>query len=452
MSVINLMLQELDERRTQPTAAALPAGLAPVGRSSVAATARWRRRLPVALASVTVLMSAAAGAHYWQRHDTTSAGAPDALPIRAASPTPVQLQTSSASMPLHSSSVSGRVAPTPHAPDRASGTAAPARPNPAVSPPTSPSSLTRSPAPADDVALTDSLPSNDRTAPASRLRLFEAAPQAHSVSERRLPAPAGSSAVASQAPAASMIAPTNAPATVAPAGGTVIARTGDTADNTAGGTNTTSPVNTASTASTAGPVSIERHSRAPTLVSRAESAYRTAITRYNAGDLTAAVQGLRAVIAEDGSHAAARQALAAMLIDRREWDAALQVLEDGLRSDPRNAQFAQLAAQISIRRDDLQGALRILNAAIHDRSPPELDAMIAGVLVKLKRERESIAHWSRALRQTPQKADWWLALAIALEGDARPAEARSAYERAVGIGGLRTAAVDYARERIAALN
>ena len=164
------------------------------------------------------------------------------------------------------------------------------------------------------------------------------------------------------------------------------------------------------------------------------------------------MQGLRAVIAEDGSHAAARQALAAMLIDRREWDAALQVLEDGLRSDPRNAQFAQLAAQISIRRDDLQGALRILNAAIHDRSPPELDAMIAGVLVKLKRERESIAHWSKALRQTPQKADWWLALAIALEGDARPAEARSAYERAVGIGGLRTAAVDYARERIAALN
>jgi predicted Zn-dependent protease len=155
------------------------------------------------------------------------------------------------------------------------------------------------------------------------------------------------------------------------------------------------------------------------------------------------VQGLRAVIAEDGSHAAARQALAAMLIDRREWDAALQVLE-GRCSDPRNAQFAQLAAQISIRRDDLQGALRILNAAIHDRSPPELDAMIAGVLVKLKRERESIAHWSRALRQTPQKADWWLALAIALEGDARPVEARrsvpdrrSAHRR----GGLCTRAI-----------
>lgn len=444
MSVINLMLQDLDERRAQPTAAALPAGLAPVAPPSA-----WRRRLPVALASVTVLMSAVAGAHYWTRHDANDAGADRGaavVPRGTATPShSVQGVMASAATATatpagtpEAAAVSRPAAvPTPVAVSTPAAVPMPAArstPAAAATSPSAPATGTRTVMPpvttARASAADDGHAAVERDPASSRLRLFDAAPQAHSVSERRLPAPAApakDTASAQTAPAQSV-----APATASlPSPRAAAAQTPDPAP---------------------GPVSIERHSRAPTLLTRAETAYRAAIGRYNAGDLEGAAQGLRTVLADDATHAAARQALAAMLIDRREWDAALLVLEEGLRAEPRHAQFAQLAAQIAIRRDDLQSALRILTAAAHDRSPPELEAMLAGVLVKLKRERESIAHWTKALKQSPQRADWWLALAIALEGDARAVDARLAYERAVSVGGLRAAAVDYARERIAALN
>jgi hypothetical protein len=62
MGAISLMLQELDERRTQPTAATA-AGLAPVG---VHQCSHCTLAPPTAgrAGQVTVLMIAAAGAHY----------------------------------------------------------------------------------------------------------------------------------------------------------------------------------------------------------------------------------------------------------------------------------------------------------------------------------------------------------------------------------------------------
>ncbi|HOA94686.1 MAG TPA: tetratricopeptide repeat protein, partial [Quisquiliibacterium sp.] len=378
MSVINLMLQDLDERRAQPTAAALPAGLAPVAPPSA-----WRRRLPVALASVTVLMSAVAGAHYWTRHDANDAGADRGaavVPRGTATPShSVQGVMASAATATatpagtpEAAAVSRPAAvPTPVAVSTPAAVPMPAArstPAAAATSPSAPATGTRTVMPpvttARASAADDGHAAVERDPASSRLRLFDAAPQAHSVSERRLPAPAApakDTSSAQTAPAQTVTttpaqtvstAPAQAAAT-APAQAVAVAPAQSVAPATA---SLPSPRTAAAQTPdpAPGPVSIERHSRAPTLLTRAETAYRAAIGRYNAGDLEGAVQGLRTVLADDATHAAARQALAAMLIDRREWDAALLVLEEGLRAEPRHAQFAQLAAQIAIRRDDLQ--------------------------------------------------------------------------------------------------
>lgn len=194
---------------------------------------------------------------------------------------------------------------------------------------------------------------------------------------------------------------------------------------------------------------IERTSLAPLATGRPDVHFRNAMLRYHAGQLDESARLLQAALAEDPRHTASRQALAAMLIDRRDHAQAHAVLLEGLSLDPANSAFATMAARLYIRQGDLDGAARTLQAAAGERATPELQATLADVLSRLHRDGEALAHWNSALQRSPAHAGWWLGLAVSLEGAGRAQEARTAYERALNLPGLKADAADYARERLA---
>jgi MSHA biogenesis protein MshN len=170
--------------------------------------------------------------------------------------------------------------------------------------------------------------------------------------------------------------------------------------------------------------------------------------RYHAGRLDDAAGLLQAALKTDPRHIASRQALAAMLIDRRESRQAQVILQEGLALDPAQSAFATMSARLSLAAGDAEGAVKTLQAAAIDQAPPELHAMLAGVLSRLRRDREALTHWNAALQRNPAQANWWLGLGVSLEADGRAQDARTAFERALGVPGLRPEAADYARERL----
>ena len=194
---------------------------------------------------------------------------------------------------------------------------------------------------------------------------------------------------------------------------------------------------------------IERTSLGPIATGRADGLYRTAMQRYHAGQLDESARLLLSALAEEPRHTASRQALAAMLIDRRDYAQAQTVLLGGLALDPSQGAFATMAARLFVRQGDLDAAARTLQAAAGERAAPELQATLADVLSRLRRDGEALVHWNSALQRSPAHAGWWLGLAVSLDGAGRAHDARTAYERALSLPGLKADAADYARERLA---
>ena len=197
------------------------------------------------------------------------------------------------------------------------------------------------------------------------------------------------------------------------------------------------------------PLQIERTSLGPIATGRADGHYRNAMQRYHAGQLDESARLLQAALAEEPRHTASRQALAAMLIDRRDYAQAQAVLLEGLALDPSQGPFATMAARLFVRQGNLDTAARILQAAAGEHAAPELQATLADVLSRLRRDGEALAHWNSALQRSPAHAGWWLGLAVSLDGAGRGQDARTAYERALSLPGLKADAADYARERLA---
>ncbi len=194
---------------------------------------------------------------------------------------------------------------------------------------------------------------------------------------------------------------------------------------------------------------IDRVSLGPLATGRADGEYRSALSRYHAGQLDEAARLLQSALREDPRHIASRQALAAMLIDRRDYGQAQKILLDGLTLEPTQASFATMAARLLVRGGNLETAAGILRAAAVDHAPAELQAALADVLSRLRRDPEALEHWNAALQRNPGHAGWWLGLAVSLEASGRGPDARTAFERALALPGLKGDAADYARERIA---
>lgn len=183
--------------------------------------------------------------------------------------------------------------------------------------------------------------------------------------------------------------------------------------------------------------SIDKTAHVATQPERAENEFRKATALLNQGRVAEAIDGYKAALQQDAAHAAARQTLVGLLLENRRIDEAQQFLQEGLSLDPNRSAYAMLLARIQVERGDLQGAHDLLQqhagAAAGDA---DYHAFDAALLQRLGRHKEAVAGYQAALKLAPRAGLWWMGLGISLQSDNRGAEALDAFRRAKSAGGL----------------
>ncbi len=197
---------------------------------------------------------------------------------------------------------------------------------------------------------------------------------------------------------------------------------------------------------------VERRDRVSTPAERAENEFRYAATVLRLGRATEAEVHFAKALEIDPGHRGARQALAAMRVERGELDSARALLEDGLRLDPDQPEFAAPLARILIERKDLPGALAVLDGALSGAAnAPEFHVLRATVLQRLGRHTEAAEAYRVALRQQSAIPQAWVGLGISLEALHQRREASEAFKQALASGPLNSDVRTFAEQRIRAL-
>jgi MSHA biogenesis protein MshN len=387
MSLVNKMLRDLDARRVgDGERAALPAAVTPL-----VAHQEPRPVLPRLLLSALGLVALGIAAWY-------------AMPISGRQPSIVAPVV---------------VAPSPDAVPTPLVAAAPATASPAVVAEPAAAAV-RSSAPTPVVAL-----------PALRMADALVAPPAARPEPTRKP-PAAPSKPAS--PASSVVtavspAPTSSPPVAEPM---------------------PRPAPVVATKATPAPEAlIEKQLRQPSAAERAEAGYRRGLAAARQGLAEDAIGIYRTALADQPEHAAARQALAALLIEARRYDEAEDVLRKGTDIAAARLASTLALARLQVERNQAAAALETLqkHAAAGERSP-EYQGFAGALLNRAGRPGEAVAHYQAATRLAPGEGRWWAGLGIALDAAGKGPEARDAYQKARSLPGLPADLAQHVEQRL----
>lgn len=195
--------------------------------------------------------------------------------------------------------------------------------------------------------------------------------------------------------------------------------------------------------------SINKQPRLPTAAERAEADYRRGLLAQRQGQTDEAVARYQAALSEYAEHAAARQSLAALLIELRRYDDAEALLRKGLALPPVRLASTLALARLKVERGQSAAALDVLlgNAAAGERSA-DYQGFTAALLNRAGRHREAAQRYQAAAQLAPGDGRWWAGLGIALDAEGKTAEAREAYQKASGLPGLPAELAQHIEQRL----
>ncbi len=214
------------------------------------------------------------------------------------------------------------------------------------------------------------------------------------------------------------------------------------------------PTATPKPAATPKPVakaSVDKRDRGRSAADSAESHFRRAALLLNHGRVSEAEDQLIAALQADASHAPARQAYVALLLEQQRIDVARRLLQEALAINPEQATFALALARIHAEQRDYLAALEVMDRAGSVTRNADFQALRGAVLQRLARHGEAIEAYQNAIRGGAQPATTWVGYGISLEASGRRAEAAQAYRRALAAGPLAPEAREYAESRARAL-
>jgi len=411
MSLINKMLQDLEQRHAEPPAAA---GLSQAVRAA-SVPQRDGRKVWMVVASVVLLAVVIVGLVWLHRPH----GVP---PTTAAHPGPA------------SAAQGGQVA-----------RAAPAAPTHAIVMPASTPAVATSRSPASGLAL--------------KVDTGLAALPASPANENGMPAGAPSHADVSVATDASQTAAAkNGDMAVASVEDKSVPRHLATrsAPRKAPHPSTTAEVSAAQPAAPAAPSADQAvvvNREAPTPQQQAANDYRQAVALIQQGRASDAEALLERILQVDPRNVDARQALLALLVDAQRYDEAMRLARSGLQLDSQQPGFAMILARLQLDKGDLNGAIATLQRTLPAAAnSAEYQAFLAALLQRAGRDKDAADLYVSALQKAPQSGVWWMGLGMALEGDKRPAQARDAYVRARDTGTLAPSLEAYVEQKITQLS
>lgn len=183
--------------------------------------------------------------------------------------------------------------------------------------------------------------------------------------------------------------------------------------------------------------SINKQPRLPSAAERAEADYRRGILAQRQGQTDEAAARYQAALAEHAEHAAARQSLAALLIELRRYDEADALLRKGIHLPAVRLASTLALARLQVERGQTAAALELLlaNATAGERSA-DYQGFTAALLNRAGRHREAAERYQAATQLAPNDGRWWAGLGIALDAEGKTAAAREAYQKAGGLPGL----------------
>ncbi len=188
-----------------------------------------------------------------------------------------------------------------------------------------------------------------------------------------------------------------------------------------------------------------------TPLQRSDNLLREGLNHLQAGRTTQAAASLRESLNENPGNSSAREALAALLLDAREFGQLEALLHDGLqrRSDP---PLAMMLARLQVQANDLDAGLATL--ARHQpavAADPDYHALYAALLHRAGRHSDAVGHYLAALRTDPARPAWLLGIGISLEAIGKPRDAVEAYQRARDSGALGAAQASFVEQRLTEL-
>ena len=177
-----------------------------------------------------------------------------------------------------------------------------------------------------------------------------------------------------------------------------------------------------------------------------------AMRAYHSGDVERAIDLLYQTLKQNPQQTQARATLATMLMQQQDRAGALQILSEGLRQHPGNADLIKLYAKLLFDGGRLDQALAWLRQAGPDiTADPDYYALMAAVLQRRKDYRNAGELYRKLVAIRPANGVWWMGLGISLEGIGRPEEALQAYGKARGDRSLAQDLAQYIDARIKTL-
>jgi MSHA biogenesis protein MshN len=189
--------------------------------------------------------------------------------------------------------------------------------------------------------------------------------------------------------------------------------------------------------------------RLPSPAERAESEYRRGAQAQRQGNAEDAAASYRAALDDYPEHAAARQTLAALLIEAKHFDEAEELLRKGTELPAVRLASTLALARLKVERNQAPAALELLlkNAASGERSA-EYQGFVGALLNRADRAPEAVERYQAATRLAPNEGRWWAGLGMALDAAGKGPEAREAYQKARALPGLPADLAQHIEQRL----
>jgi tetratricopeptide (TPR) repeat protein len=186
---------------------------------------------------------------------------------------------------------------------------------------------------------------------------------------------------------------------------------------------------------------------------RAEQLFQRGVTELGSGDRSQAGLTLQSALEIDPAHGRSRETLAALMLNEGRVAEAAAVLSDGLRLTPQATALAKLYARILAEQGDSAAAIAVLEQAQSaGNNDTEYLALLAAFYQREQRHVQAAQTYQRVLQLRPAMASWWMGLALSMESLGESATALAAYQRAQQLGGLSRDVRTFVAERIRLLS
>lgn len=184
---------------------------------------------------------------------------------------------------------------------------------------------------------------------------------------------------------------------------------------------------------------------------QAEFSYQKAVALLQQGRVTEAQESLGESLRAAPDHVASRQVLAGILVEKKQYAQAEQLLRDGLGRGGSQPEFAMAAARIQVERGDGGGALETLQQNLPSgKDHAGYQAFLAALLQRQGQHKQAIGHYQAALRLAPT-ASALVGVGISLQAENRLTDALEAFKRAKNRGGLSAELQGFVEQRLGQL-